>query len=225
MSLCPVLRRAEVEVYHGDLRRDRQRRWVRHAHASPAWAMQSQMPALFGLGRGAQIADERLTPAQMNRLVLQLSDLASRYRTRGMGCSINGVSRRFLEAHPCGAYVCNGAGCHRRVAKEIKKLVVREDGTVLPEATNLSHDFALGNIQDGPLSMLVSRYFEHGYDKFDLLCRTTYAEVIPTWESPVVPWDEIIAERSRDWTHRQESSASSPSCGTCGPKPTAECLN
>jgi hypothetical protein len=36
-------------------------------------------------------------------------------------------------------------------------LVVREDRTVLPEATNLSHDFALGRIQDGPLSQLVSR--------------------------------------------------------------------
>jgi Fe-coproporphyrin III synthase len=193
--------------------------------SADAGAVQLRVQPLLGLGRGSQIADDRLTPAQMNRMVLQLTDLAGRYRASGMGCSINGVSRRFLEAHPCGAYVCNGAGCHRRIAREIKKLVVREDGTVLPEATNLSHDFALGNIQDGPLSTLVSRYFENGYEKFDLLCRTTYAEVIPTWESPVVPWDEIIAERSQDWAHRMPTNAPSPGCGTCGPKPAAICLN
>jgi MoaA/NifB/PqqE/SkfB family radical SAM enzyme len=185
--------------------------------AAEAGAVQFRVQPLLKLGRGTEIADERLTTEQMNRLVLQLSDLASLYRTRGMGCCINGVSRRFLEAHPCGAYVCNGAGCHRRVAREIKKLVVREDGTVLPEATNLSHEFALGKIQDGPLSMLVSRYFEHGYDKFDQLCRTTYAEVIPTWESAVVPWDQIVAERSHNWIPGRLSETVSTTCGACLP--------
>jgi Fe-coproporphyrin III synthase len=108
---------------------------------------------------------------------------------------------------------------------EIKKLVVREDGTVLPEATNLNHEFALGNIRDGSLSTLVSRYFEQGYYKFDQLCRTTYAEIIPTWESPVVPWDEIIAKRSQDWALRSRNNTSPPSCESCEPRPPAICPN
>jgi hypothetical protein len=55
----------------------------------------------------------------------------------------------------------------------IKKLMVRVCGTILPEVTNLSHDYALGHIADGPLSTLVSRYFEDGYDRFDRLCRSS----------------------------------------------------
>jgi len=44
--------------------------------------------------------------------------------------------------------------------------------------------------------MLVSRYFRDGYSEFDQLCHTAYAEVLPTWESVVVPWDQIVAQRS-----------------------------
>lgn len=173
------------------------------------WAIQSGakqfcVQPLLNLGRGSQIADQRLTPVQMNRLILQLSDLANHYRPMGLTCSLIGVSRKFLLAHPCGAYVCNGSGCHRRVAKEIKKLVIREDGTVLPEVTNLSHHFALGKIQDGPLSWLVTRFFEDGgYDQFDQLCRAAYEEVLMHWESEVVPWDQIVAERSHTWIPSQ----------------------
>lgn len=185
--------------------------------AAKAGAVQLRVQPLLKLGRGLQIADQCLTTAQLNRLLLQLSDLANEHRAAGFGCSLVGVSRRFLLAHPCGAYVCNGLGCHRRVAKEIKKLVVREDGTVLPEVTNLSHEFAIGNILDGPLSMLVSRYFENGYEKFDQLCRTTYAEVLPTWESAVVPWDQIVAERSHHWLTRPDGEPTAFGCGACSP--------
>jgi MoaA/NifB/PqqE/SkfB family radical SAM enzyme len=170
---------------------------------------------LLKLGRGIQIADQRLTSVQLNELILQLSDLANMYRAVGLDCALIGKSRRFLMAHPCGAYVCNGTGCHRGVTKEIKKVVVREDGTVLPEVTNLSHEFALGNISDGPLSGLVARYFETGYDKFDRLCRKAYAEVLPTWQDAFVPWDQIVAERSYNWRDDAESDASNLSCGTC----------
>ena len=183
-------------------------------------ATQFRVQPLLRLGRGIEILDQCLTNAQMNQLLMQLSDLANSYRATGMICSLVGVSRQFLLAHPCGAYVCNGAGCHRRVAKEIKKLVVREDGTVLPEITNLSHKFALGRIEDGTLSELVTRYFENGYDRFDYLCRKTYQEVIATWKSAVVPWDQIIADRSHLWGARPvrpERGAAVPECGTCAP--------
>jgi MoaA/NifB/PqqE/SkfB family radical SAM enzyme len=195
----------------------------RHGLASLAeWAHRSgacrlRVQPLLRLGRANEIDDQCLTTDQMNRMLLQLSDLANTYREKGLGCSLIGVSRKFLLAHPCGAYVCNGAGCHRRVAKEIKKLVVRECGTILPEVTNLSHDYALGNITDDSLSTLVSRYFEDGYDRFDRLCRSTYSEVVPTWPSAVVPWDQIVAERS----HRQAPIAAeclvTHDCGTCVP--------
>jgi MoaA/NifB/PqqE/SkfB family radical SAM enzyme len=171
---------------------------------------------LLKLGRGTQIADERLTSAQLNQLILQLSDLANRYRDSGMECALVGKSRHFLLAHPCGAYVCNGTGCHRGVQKEIKKVVVREDGAVLPEVTNLSQEFALGNIMDLPLSALVERYFKvGGYDKFDQLCRTVYSEVLPNWPDAFVPWDQIIAERSYDWRASVGNNPAQLSCGTC----------
>ncbi|HKV42296.1 MAG TPA: radical SAM protein, partial [Blastocatellia bacterium] len=196
-------------------------------HLLPAiveWTAQSGavrllVQPLLKLGRGTGIADQRLSTSQMNLLFLRLSDLANRLRSsdggvdkglekglgNGLDCKLIGANPKFLKAHPCGAYVCNGGGCHRRVAKEIKKLVIREDGTVLPEVPNLNHRYALGNIQDGALSTLVRRYFENGYEQFDLLCRTAYAEVLPTWEAPVVPWEQIIAERSEYWSPRQAS--------------------
>lgn len=170
---------------------------------------------LLNLGRGAQIARRCLTFEQMNRLILQLTDLANRFRDSGLRCQVVGANRNFLLAHPCGAFVCNGTGCHRGVSKEIKKLVVREDGTVLPEVPNLSSQFALGNIQDGPLSVLVRRYFDDGYSKFDSLCRTAYGEILPTWECVIVPWEQILAERSRYWTAEQSSPVIAYGCGSC----------
>ena len=183
--------------------------------ASTSGAVRLLVQPLLKLGRGVEIADQCLDTVQMNRILLQLSDLANKYRTHGLDCKVIGASRRFLLAHPCGAYVCNGTGCHRRVAKEIKKLVVREDGTVLPEVPNLNHRFALGNIRDGSLSTLVSRYFTDGYSKFDQLCRTAYAEVLPTWELVVVPWEQIVAQRSHHWAAQPECQISSPACQAC----------
>lgn len=175
--------------------------------ASDAGAVHFRAQPLLKLGRGINISDQSLTNSQLNRMLLELSDLANSYSPRGLRCSVVGVSHRFLQAHPCGAYVCNGEGCHRRISQEIKKLVVREDGTILPEITNLSHEFALGKIEDGPLSSLVSRYFNNGYARFDQMCRSIYAEVIPKWEAALVPWDQIVAERSYSWRQAVSTSA------------------
>jgi Fe-coproporphyrin III synthase len=135
----------------------------------------------------------------MDLMLLELSDLGNTYRSAGLTCRLNGVAtRHFLTQHPCGAYVCNGKSCHRGVSKELKKIVIRESGTVLPEMTNISSRFALGNIMDPGQSLteMVANYLENDYDRFDQLCRTTYEEVLPTWTSTIVPWDEIIAARS-----------------------------
>jgi Fe-coproporphyrin III synthase len=182
------------------------------------WALdigadQLRVQPLLDLGRGQQISDQRLTPAELDRLLLQLSDFANTYGRQGLECSIIGVTRRFLLAHPCGADVCNGAGCHRRVAREIKKVVVREDGTVLPEVTNLNHSFAIGNLHEDSLTAQIVRYFESGYERFDRLCRTTYADVVPTWPAALVPWDQILAARSHVWRDDAEM--------TCGHDPVS----
>jgi MoaA/NifB/PqqE/SkfB family radical SAM enzyme len=166
--------------------------------AHKAGASQFRVQPLLRLGRAMDIVDQCLSQVQVERLVLQLSDLANLYRDQGLRCSIIGQNRAFLLKHPCGAYVCNGGGCHRHVAQEIKKIVVREDGTVLPEATNLDRSYAIGDFASAPLLDLVNGYFENGgYARFDQLCRSAYHEVLPAWKCVVVPWDQIIAERSR----------------------------
>jgi MoaA/NifB/PqqE/SkfB family radical SAM enzyme len=153
---------------------------------------------LVQLGRGFEVRDKKLSEEQMCDLFLQLSDLGCRYRSRELHFSLAYRTRQFLLAHSCAAYVCDGIRCHRKVAKEIKKLIIREDGTVLPEIPTLDHRFALGNLHEGTLLELVARYLVDGYAQFDRLCRTVYAEVLPTWTSPIIPWDEIVSERS--WT-------------------------
>lgn len=164
--------------------------------ALDAGAKRLLVQPLLDLGRGSEIASQRLTSAQVNLLILQTSDFAN----GSGGCieaSIIGGSKRFFLAHPCAAYVCNGGGCHRNVKAEIKKVVVREDGTVLPEATNLDHRYALGNVTDGPLRELIPRYFDKGYAAFDRLCRTTYDEFVANWPDAILPWDQLLADRSR----------------------------
>jgi hypothetical protein len=151
---------------------------------------------LLQLGRGSDIHDKKLSQEQMCNLFLQLSDLGHAYRSRGLAFSLAYRSKHFLLVHPCAAYVCNGTHCHRKVAKEIKKLVILEDGTVLPEIPTLNHNLALGNLREGTLSELVASYFADGYAQFDHLCRTVYDEVMPIWTSPIIPWDEIVSERS-----------------------------
>lgn len=150
---------------------------------------------LLRLGRGAGIADKKLDNSDIDSLVMQISDITNQHRGR-IECKIVGQSRRFMLAHPCAAYVCNGAGCHRRIAREVKKIVVRENGVILPEATNLDPRFAIGHIADGRLTTLVSRFLDEDYGRFDALCRRTYEAVLPQWTAAVVPWDEILAERS-----------------------------
>jgi hypothetical protein len=65
----------------------------------------------------------------------------------------------------------------------------------------------------------VADYFDAGYDDFDRLCRSAYDEVIPTWESAVVPWDQILAERSLHNDHGVTHAAApvAHACGTCAP--------
>jgi len=151
---------------------------------------------LLDLGRGSSIRDQQLTSEQLNRLILQTSDLANSPK-RKLPASIIGGNKRFLLEHPCAAYVCNGGGCHRRISAEIKKIVVRENGLILPEATNLDPRYAIGTVDDGPLQELIPRYFVSGYAAFDRLCRATYDEFVPAWPDPIVPWDQLLAERSR----------------------------
>jgi len=155
---------------------------------------------LLSLGRGAEIADRRLTSSQLNDLILKTSDLAN--RKGGLRASMIGGNKAFFLAHPCAAYVCNGGGCHRKVQAEIKKVVVREDGTILPEATNLNPAYKIGHVDDGPLSVLLPRFFADGYAAFDSLARATYHELVTDWPDALVPWDELLARRSHSAVER-----------------------
>ncbi|MDX2150030.1 MAG: radical SAM protein [Bryobacteraceae bacterium] len=171
--------------------------WIARWAAGVGIARLSVQP-LQALGRGAAIAERRLTEDEVCGLYLSLSDLAVAYRDRGLRFSLAYRPKEYLLEHPCAAYVCNGERCHRGVKKEIKTLIVREDGTVLPEVPTLDPRFALGNVRQGTLVELVQNYFRYRYADFHELCRTAFFETVPAWHSPIVPWDEILSARS--WT-------------------------
>jgi Fe-coproporphyrin III synthase len=185
--------------------------------AMAEWALEKgvsviRFQPLLRLGRGVTIADQRLTGGETNDLIMQVSDLANKYRGR-LTCKIIGQTLRFFRMHPCAAYVCNGASCHRGVSREIKTIVVRENGTVLPEAPNLSPRFAMGQIEDARLTTLFTRFLNEDYGRFDALCRKTYSEVLPNWEAAIVPWDQILSESS--YTYEDTPIAHSTSDGSC----------
>lgn len=150
---------------------------------------------LLDLGRGRGLSADRLDSAELDRLILTLNDRANRLSGR-MTVSLIGQSIRYLRAHPCAAYVCNGGGCHRRVEREVKKIVVRETGDILPEATNLSPAYAVGRLGDASLRDLMLDWLAHDYPRFDGLCRRTYAEHVPGWDRAVIPWEQLLAAAS-----------------------------
>ena len=148
---------------------------------------------LLQMGRGSEIWEKKLSEEQLCDLFLQVNDLAQIYSSQGLWFSIAYRTLYLLRAHPCSAYVYDR--CHRKVANEVKKLTIREDGTVLPEIPTLNYSFSLGNLHKTPLKELVDNYNERD-TKFHRLCRSVYEEVIATWKTPIVLWDEIISERS-----------------------------
>lgn len=151
---------------------------------------------LTQVGRASKIQDKKLLDNQVLGMFFQLSDLGYIYKSKGVNFTLVYRSRDLLLEHPCIAHVCNGCKCHRNVEKEIKKLIIREDGTVLPEIATLNPRYSLGNVKDSTLANLVEKYFESKYSDFDRLCRSAYAEVLPNWASPMIPWDEILSEKS-----------------------------
>jgi Fe-coproporphyrin III synthase len=182
--------------------------WVRSSGA-----IRLLVQPLLDLGRGAGIREHILTPEQLNSLILKTSDLANSSGGK-IKASIIGGNKRFFLAHPCAAYVCNGGGCHRGVSAEIKKIVVREDGTILPEATNLSHKYAIGHVSEGDLGSLVQRYFVNGYSTFDRLCRATYDEFVPDWPDAIIPWDQLLSLRSHFEVLAAEGDIGDRGCGS-----------
>jgi len=150
---------------------------------------------LLRLGRASRIEDKRLSQSQIYSLYFLISDLKCT-QGRDICFSIAYRRRELLLEHPCVAYVCNGIKCHRKAEKEIKKLIIREDGTILPEIETLNPSFSLGKICDGTLVNLVKKYFESNYSDFDQLCRSVYAGVVSNYEMRFIPLDEIISEES-----------------------------
>jgi len=150
---------------------------------------------LLQLGRASRIADKKLSQRQVYDLYFLLSDLAGSRQSGGIGFKIAYRKRDFLIEHPCAAYICDGSKCHRKAAKEIKTLIIREDGTVLPEIETLNPRFSLGKLSDGTLADLVERYFKTSYCDFDKLCRSVYARVISSCDYFIL-LDEMISKES-----------------------------
>jgi len=171
---------------------------------------------LQAVGRGSHIADSRLSEQQLCTLFARVSDLGHAYANTSLRFSLHCKARSFLLKHPCAAYVCNGARCHRLLVKELKRLIIREDGLVLPEIATLNPRFALGNVREATLPDLVRNYFSSGYAAFQDFCRAVYHEVVTCSTSPIIAWDEIVSERS--W-NPQEALRVPPSRSTLSKQP------
>jgi MoaA/NifB/PqqE/SkfB family radical SAM enzyme len=170
-----------------------------------AWAsgMQAdtlQFQPLESVGRGQAIESLRLTYGMLHELFIHLSDLAVKYKDDGLKISMTYQSRDHMLAHPCKAFVCNGKKCHRGVEKELKKIVIREDGVILPELVDIDRRYAIGNLYQDTLTNNLCNFLQDGYSRFDKLCRYVYHQTVPTYPSPLIPWNEILSEQSRSFT-------------------------
>jgi MoaA/NifB/PqqE/SkfB family radical SAM enzyme len=169
------------------------------------WAHNMGVPTLLfqpleSVGRGQRIGDKRLNTENLHDLFIQLNDLAAYYLPKGLQIKMTYKSRDFMLLHPCAAFVCNGKNCHRGVEKEVKKIVIRENGLILPELVDIDQQFAIGNLYDDTLTNNLLDFLEHRYTHFDRLCREVFKDTVIDYPSPLVPWDELLAERSRAFT-------------------------
>lgn len=168
------------------------------AWASEIKAQAIQFQPLENVGRGKKIENKRLGEEHLHDLFIQLSDLAAVYDSAGLQIKMTYKSRDFMIAHPCTAFVCNGKGCHRGVGKELKKIVIREDGTILPELVDIDRRFAIGSLFTNTLENNLLAYLDEGYSRFDQFCRAVYNEkILNNNAPPLIPWNEILTERSR----------------------------
>ncbi len=156
-----------------------------------------QFQPLESIGRGKEIKNKRLKEERLHDLFIRVNDLVVFYAPKGLQIKMTYKSRDFMIAHPCTAFVCNGKGCHRGVEKELKKIVIREDGSILPELVDIDRQFSIGNLFNDTLKNNLLTYLNEGYPRFDRLCRAVYNDAVLNNPSPLIPWNEILTERSR----------------------------
>ena len=156
-----------------------------------------QFQPLSRVGRGQGIEDLRLSHEMLHDLFIHLNDLTVKYAKRGMKITMTYQSRDYMLAHPCRAFVCDGKKCHRGVEKELKKIVIREDGSILPELVDIDRRFAIGSLYKNTLTKNIINFLENGYAQFDQLCRDLYHKIVPNYPSPLIPWNEILTEHSK----------------------------
>jgi sulfatase maturation enzyme AslB (radical SAM superfamily) len=166
-----------------------------------------QFQPLENIGRGKKIENNRLSEEKLHDLFIHLNDLAVSYLPKGLQIRMTYQSRDFMVAHPCTAFVCNGKYCHRGVEKELKKIVIREDGTILPELVDIDRQFSIGNLYKDTLKNNIVNYLYNGYNgyaRFDRLCREVYNDTVVNYPAPLIPWNEILTERSRLIKYKEE---------------------
>lgn len=158
-----------------------------------------QFQPLESIGRGKNMKGKRLQDEKLHDLFIHLNDLAASYTSKGLQIKMTYQSRDFMIAHPCTAFVCNGKKCHRGVEKELKKIIIREDGSILPELVDIDRRFSIGNLHNDTLKNALLDYLDRGYSRFDQLCRDVYSDTVPNNSSPLIPWNEILTERSKTY--------------------------
>ena len=165
------------------------------AHNMKAVVLQFQ--PLEHVGRGRKIYSKALSKEKIHDLFIHLHDLAVSYSPKNLQIKMTYQSRDFMIEHPCSAFVCNGKNCHRGVEKELKKIVIREDGTILPELVDIDRRFSIGNLYEASLRDNIVHFLDNGYAYFDRLCRQVYDEMVVNSPSPLISWNEILSDRSR----------------------------
>ncbi len=175
---------------------------VKHIKWCADWASKTnigtlQIQPLENIGRGKNIENKRLQEEHLHDLFILVNDLAAFYAPNGLDIKMSYRSRDYMKIHPCTAFVCNGKGCHRGVQKELKKIVIREDGTILPELVDIDRQFLIGNLYNDTLKNNLLNYLKEGYARFDQLCRDVFNDTVLNNPAPLIPWNEILTERSR----------------------------
>ena len=162
-----------------------------------------QVHPLEEAGRAAaELVDSAPDELELAHAFVEVARLQSLFRDR-LTIQYDAADRELLRKQPARGFAVDAStiSAEQRLqtplADLISPLVLEADGVVVPMQYAFSHDYSLGNINDGSLRAQAAIWKQTKYQAFLDLCQSVYAEVMASNSPyPFVNWYAAICRAS-----------------------------
>ena len=155
-----------------------------------------QVHPLEQMGRGASLI--QLSPDTDILAKAYLLGLALQARFNNvLRVQIDLFNREHLLQYPNAVYAAGGISGRTSVPADRLNLIVLEaDGSVVPFAYGLSHEYAIANVREQRLEHAFPIYLETRYPRLLELCYRVFQDQVVATDSPLLNWYEAVVRTS-----------------------------